>query len=735
MSTKTTDLTAFKRILGYVWPQWPRVVLVVISSLLIALMFTVSFMTVLPLLKVMMGNEGLHGWVDRKTVEWRYGLEVVVPDLKDYAADQKADTHALRVLSVDDDGLAAAAGLRKFDRIVAIDGSEINELGFFRLLERLASAEPSPAREILTLVYTRPDGTELRTNTLTMPIATLDMAEGRSLIKRLQWWGRWQAAEGAAWLVSFLPRDANIARSVIFIILGMAVVTVLRCFGRFYQTYLADKIMLIAVSRIREDVFAHTMYMPVGFFSSRGTSDTTSRIIGDVGQCGKGVKVLLGKTLREPLKAMGTLTAALVLNWQLTLIFIGAAPLTIAAFGIMGRKIKKASKKSLMSNALMLNRIQGAMNALRVVKVYNRQDYEIKHYYATNQTLLKRLLKVAKIERMTNPLMEVMGMIAGSAALIVGAFWMSRDQVQPEEFLTLLVLLGTTAESIRKVSDVWNDVQGANAAGERVFEVMDHPRETEDPDPIELQPLRNRLEFRDIVFTYPDATTPALNGVNLSIQAGQTVAIVGGNGSGKSTLVNLIPRFYDPDRGQILIDGQDIHRATLQSLREQISMVTQNVMTFNDTIARNIAYGRPDATMDEIVHAAQQAYAHEFIEPLPDGYETVIGENSAGFSGGQLQRMIIARAILKNPPIMIFDEAMSQVDADSEMKIHQALSVLMAGRTCLLIAHRFSTVISADSIAVMDDGRIVAQGKHADLIRDCDIYKRLYETQLMDTRQ
>jgi ATP-binding cassette, subfamily B, bacterial MsbA len=728
---KTTDLTAFKRILGYVWPQWRQVLLVVGSSLLIAVMFTVSFMTVLPLLKVMMGDEGLHGWVDRKTVEWRYGLDLVVPDLQDYAADRKADTHALRVLSVADESLAATAGLRKFDRIVAMDGSEANELGFFKLLERLAAAEPSPERGTISLVYTRPDGTELRTNTLTMPIVTLEMAEGRSLIQRLQWWGRWQAAEGAAWLVSFLPRDADIARSVIFIILGMSVVTVLRCFGRFYQTYLADKITLTTVSRIREDVFAHTMYMPVGFFSNRGTSDTTSRIIGDVAHCGKGVKVLLGKTLREPLKAIGTLTAALMLNWQLTLIFIGAAPLTVAAFGILGRKIKKASKKSLMSNALMLNRIQGAMNALRVVKVYNRQDYEIEHYHATNQTLLKRLLAVAKIERMTNPLMEVLGMIAGSAALVFGAFWMSRNQVQPEEFLTLLVLLGTTAESIRKVSDVWNEVQGANAAAERVFEVMDQPRETEDPDPIDVQPLRHRLEFRDIVFTYPDAAVPALNGVNLSIQAGQTVAIVGGNGSGKSTLVNLIPRFYDPDRGQILIDGQDIHRATLQSLREQISMVTQNVMTFNDTIACNIAYGKPDATMDEIVAAARQAYAHEFIEPLPDGYETVIGENSAGFSGGQLQRMVIARAILKNPPIMIFDEAMSQVDADSEMKIHKALSVLMEGRTCLLIAHRFSTVISADSIAVMDAGRIVAQGKHEDLIQNCAVYKRLYETQLM----
>ncbi len=729
--SKKDDLAAFKRIWKYVWPQWPRVVMVVLASLVIAMMFTVSFMTVLPLLKVLMGDEGLHGWVDRKTVEWRYGIEVVVPDIQDYSSDRATDTHALRILKVDPNSLADEMGLRKFDRIVSIDGSEANSEVYFKILERFATAEKSDARENLVITCTRDAGIKSQTFSVNMPIATLEMAEGQPFFSRLQWWFRWQAAEGSAKLMEYLPRNADKTRSVIFIIIGMGVITILRCIGRFYQTYMADKIMFTSVSWIREDVFSHTMHMPVGFFSKQGTSDTTSRMIGDVNQCGKGIKILLGKTLREPLKAIGTLSAAVMLNWQLTLIFIGAAPLTIAAFGILGRKIKKATKKSLISNAQMLNRVQGAMNALRVVKVYNRQDYEIENYHTTNRTLLKRLLRVAKIERMTNPLMEVLGMVAGSSALLLGAVWMSKGSVQPEDFLTLLVLLGTSAESIRKVSDVWNHVQGANAAAERVFEVIDQPREAEEADAFELQPLKEKVEFKDIVFTYPGAPSPALNHLNLSVQAGQTLAVVGPNGSGKSTLVNLIPRFYDPDSGQILIDGQDIHQSKLKSLRDQISMVTQNVITFNDTIANNISYGRPDATMDEIIEAAKQAYAHEFIEPLEDGYETIIGENSAGFSGGQLQRIVIARAILKNPPIMIFDEAMSQIDADSEMKIHNALSALMQGRTCFLIAHRFSTVISADSIAVVDGGRIVAQGKHEELIENSEIYRRLYETQLL----
>jgi ABC-type multidrug transport system fused ATPase/permease subunit len=719
MGEKTTDLSAFKRVLSYVWPQWPRLIALFLWAILIAGMFSVSFLTIIPLLKVMMEEEGLHCWVDRNICNWRYGMDFYVPGRADFNDKSSAKTQFLLVNRINEKSWAKKAGLQRGDQIIALvlNDRSNQEISLSKMLEMLATAD---AGKPLVLSIKR---TDERGDGQIMPISQLVP------VKPFY-------ADLAQWPVSFIPRNEtkeNILHAMILVICGLTVITIIRCWARFNQSYLAEKIVSIANTKLREDVFRHVMYMPVGFFVSCGTSDTTSRIIGDVAQSGKGIKILFGKMLREPMTAMGALGGAFVINWKLTLIFMTSAPLVIGVIAILGKKMKKATRKSLVSTAQMLGRIQEAMSALRVVKVYNRQQWEVDEYEKKNRALLKYSLKMSKIDAMTSPIMDVLGMIAGGAVILLGAAWVTYqyDGMQSSSFFALLAGLGIAAESVRKVSDVWNTVQQSNAAAERVFAVIDEPLEKEAPDAFALSPLRDTIEFRDVTFTYPGAATPSLYGVHLKIPAGQTVAVVGSNGSGKTTLVNLLPRFYDPDSGKILIDDKGIDDVTLRSLRDQIGMVTQTVVTFNDTVANNIAYGKPDATREEIIAAAKRAYAHEFIETLPNGYESMIGELSSGFSGGQFQRIVIARAILKNPKILIFDEAMSQVDAESEAKIHAALDDIMKGRTCFLIAHRFSTVISADRIVVMDKGRIVADGKHQDLIKTCQVYRNLYETQLI----
>jgi ABC-type multidrug transport system fused ATPase/permease subunit len=276
---------------------------------------------------------------------------------------------------------------------------------------------------------------------------------------------------------------------------------------------------------------------------------------------------------------------------------------------------------------------------------------------------------------------------------------------------------------------LWPRISTANAAAERVFELIDTPAESDPPQAVELGRLSRNLEFRNLTFSYPNAVQTALKGLSATIQAGETVAVVGPNGSGKTTLLSLIPKFYDPQEGSILIDGIDIATASFSSLREQIGIVTQNTVTFHESVAYNIAYGRPDASRDEIITAAKRAYAHEFIEELAEKYDTIVGEQGSTLSGGQLQRLAIARAILRDPAIMIFDEAMSQIDAESEAKIQQAILEFSQGRTTFIIAHRLSTIIGSDRILVLDKGELAAMGTHASLLDSCNLYRQLYEVQ------
>ena len=728
-------MKSFAQMLKYVWPQWPRIIVVVVSAMVIAMLLSLSFMTIIPLLKVMIGSEGLHGWVDRKTAEAYYGLEFHVPSAPELTdgAGPSLRTHLL-VMAVEPNGLADKAGIGPLDRIADVGGlAEAEaEVPYTDLLQALAS----PDQDVLPLVIRRPQEDFI---TERVSLAT---PSNEAYVQALdwQWWRQvqWRAGVMAGRLgqriVEHLPDERTAGgkvRAVLVLMLAVTVITIIRCTAKFYQDYLGQKIVEVAINRLRMDIFAHVTRLPIGVFANDRPSDVISRIVRDTMTMANTIRVLLGKALREPMNALFMLAAAMFLNWQLTLIFLCAAPLVLVLLGTFGSKMKKATRRSLVAGAQMLAKLQESLAGLRAIKVYNQETYERKSFQGINDRLLRQSLKIATIDAANHPVLEVLGMMAGAGALVVGMDWVTSGRLEGPEFLALLVLLGAAAEAVRKSSDIWTKIQAANAAAERIAEVLDLPAEQEKPDAADLPPFTRRIDFEDVVFSYPGAIRPALDGVNLSVRAGQNVAIVGPNGSGKTTLANLLPRFYDPDSGRILIDGQDIQGVTLRSLRDQIGMVTQQTITFNDTIAANIGYGRQGATQEEIVAAARRAYAHEFVSGLPDGYETVIGEHGVGLSGGQLQRIVIARAILKNPAILIFDEATSQIDADSEAKIHEAIEEVMQGRTTFIIAHRFSTVIAADMIVVMNEGRILAQGQHEELMQSCSIYQALYETQLI----
>jgi len=713
-------MKALGRVFKYIWPQWARLTTIVISALLISALYSLSFATISPLLTVMMGDEGLHGWVNRKIGSSRYGMKFYVSppvDLSD--PNNPKVTYYIHIAEVKNGSLADKAGLKANDRIIGIGDILVNQDG-----------KRVPAHRLLNELVNVEENTNIAVQFNRVNELGLSNLEKTSIFsgKTPSYFPLAQKALQA------LPEDDSKdhkKNAVIFILLLMLVVTIIRCTASFYQDYTAEKVVYTALAHLRKDTFAHSLSIPIAFFASEGPSDTVSRLVRDTSSIGNGIKVLLGKALREPLKAIGLITAAMLVDRNLTLIFLCGAPISLVVLGNLGKKMKRATRRSLQSWATMLGKLEEAIGAIKVVKVYNQQNYESDIFEDINRKLLKQQFRMAKIDAAAGPIMEVLGMMAGSIGLIFGAVWVFGGTMIPADFFMLLFFLGGSAESVRRTSGIWNKVQQANAAAQRVHSIINQPLEIEKHDAFELEPLKDKIEFRNIAFTYPDAEQSALKEINLSVQAGHNIAITGPNGSGKTTLVNLIPRLYDPNSGQILMDGKNIHDATLFSLRSQIGMVTQNVVTFNDTIAANIAYGKPDATKEEIVVAAEKAFAHEFISLLPNGYDTVIGEQGAGLSGGQLQRIIIARAILKNPTILIFDEATSHVDADSEAKIHQAVEEIMQGRTSFIIAHRFSTVVNADVIVVMNKGQIIAQGHHEHLMQTCPLYQSLYETQMI----
>jgi subfamily B ATP-binding cassette protein MsbA len=527
-----------------------------------------------------------------------------------------------------------------------------------------------------------------------------------------------------------LPNRENLV-PIVVAILGIYVV---KGVAGYLSSYWMTDVGQRVVRDLRNQLFGHILRQSVSFISQQTTGRLMSRITSDVAQVQRAVSETIGDLTRESLALLGFTALLFYYDPRLAIVCLTGAPLVVYPLVRLGQRVRKGAKGSQEALEHMSHVSAEAITGHRIVKAFGAEALETKKFEGASQNLYRTSMRVTRVLSVLPPLMEFIGGLAFVGALVYGSREIATGRLSPGEFTAFIAALFMMYAPARKLSRVNADLQQAMAAGERVFALLDTHNEVEErSDATDLPPFADRIEFRQVRFSYGGATSRAtLDDVTFDVRAGTMLAIVGRSGAGKTTLVNLLPRFYDVTGGSICIDGHDIREATLSSLRSQIGIVTQETVLFDDTIAANIAYGRRDATMAQIEAAARAAHAHEFVAVLDRGYETMIGERGQRLSGGQRQRLAIARAILRDSPILILDEATSALDSESEMLVQDALSNLMRNRTSFIIAHRLSTVRRADAIIVIEQGTVVEAGTHEELLAAGGVYARLYDMQLQE---
>ena len=499
----------------------------------------------------------------------------------------------------------------------------------------------------------------------------------------------------------------------------------------YFSTYLMSWVGQRTVMDLRNLLYQHVIRQSVSFFKSQPTGTLISHITNDVEKIQQAVSGAMGDLLMQSFALLGYGALVFYYDWRLAIFCFVVAPLAIYPLVTLGRKLRRRTDTGLERWRDITNILHETISGSRIVKAFRMEASETKRFVGATDSLFRTNMRITRVISMMPPIMELVGGIGMAAAIWYGSGRTAASTMTPGEFSSFIAALFMMYMPVKKLSRVNATLQQALSAASRIFAVLDMEqsiREVEDA--VELPPLSRSIELKNLDFVYDDGKGATLRDVNLVIEAGQVVALVGTSGAGKSTLASLVPRFYDPTGGVIFFDGVDIREATLSSLRGQIGLVTQETILFNDTVRNNIGYGLSSVSEEALVAAAEAACALEFIRELPNGFDTVIGERGQRLSGGQRQRIAIARAILKNPPILVLDEATSSLDAESEALLQRALENLMANRTTLVIAHRLSTIRKADRIVVMEGGEVRETGTHEELLlRSGGVYRRLYELQ------